>query len=168
VTVTDINQPDALTGSKRLAEKLTGEGGRTMEFFRGLTPDQWEQVIYSEGKEWKVRQVLAHFVSSEAANRQVVENILGGGPGAPVVFDINKFNEEKVAELLDNSVEELLVQFVMLRQATIDLVRRMDDIDLGKQGRHPFFGIASVEDILKLIYRNNQIHLRDVRKMFGP
>jgi hypothetical protein len=161
------DQSLAAKSSERLAEKLTSEGKRSLDFFRSLLPSEWEQVVYSDGIQWKVRQVLAHFVSSEAANALVVENIVAGGPGAPLDFEINKFNTEKVDELARLTDEALLEKFELLRQATADLVRRLDASDLVKEGRHPFFGIASVEDIIKLIYRHNQIHLRDVRRRFG-
>jgi hypothetical protein len=160
------DQPAMPTSPERLAERLATDGRRTLEFFRGLTPAQWEQVIYTDGTQWSGSHILAHFVSSEAANAKVIENIITGGPGAPVEFEIDAFNEQNVAELTAYSIEELLVKFETLRQATVDLVRQMGERDLLKEGRHPFFGMAPVEDIIKLIYRHNQIHLRDIRRRF--
>jgi hypothetical protein len=61
----------------------------------------------------------------------------------------------------------LIDQFKRLRQETIELVLNMNTSDLEKQGRHPFFGMAALEDIIKLIYRHGQIHLRDIRKLTG-
>jgi len=157
-------QPAAPTIPERLAERLTSEGQRTLEFFRALTPVEWEQVVYSEGASWRVRQVLAHFVSSEAANTQVVEDIILGGTGAPDEFDINQFNEQNIARMSTLSIGDMLAQYEMLRQATVNLVKKMDEGDLLKRGRHPLFGVTTVEDIIKLIYRHNQIHLRDIRQ----
>jgi hypothetical protein len=32
------------------------------------------------------------------------------------------------------------------------------------QGRHPFLGRAPLSEIIKIIYRHNQIHLREIRQ----
>jgi hypothetical protein len=50
------------------------------------------------------------------------------------------------------------------RQAMVALVEGMDDADLEREGRHPFFGVGKMEQFLKLVYRHNMIHERDVRK----
>jgi hypothetical protein len=36
--------------------------------------------------------------------------------------------------------------------------------DLQLRGYHPWFGDSQLEDMLKLIYRHNIIHLRDIRR----
>ena len=83
---------------EHLAEKLTSDGQRSLDFFRSLSPAEWEQVVYSDGIQWRVRQVLAHFVSSKAANALVVETIVADGPGAPLDFEINKFNASVITK----------------------------------------------------------------------
>jgi len=151
--------------SERLAERLLSDGQKSLDFFRRLTPNQWEHIIYTDGAQWQVHQVLAHFVSSEQANLQVIEDIVSGGAGAPADFDIKLFNELEVSELSQLSNGILLVKFEKLRQTTVQFVLKLNDLDLTRAGRHPFFGIAPVEDIIKLIYRHNQIHLRDIRRI---
>jgi hypothetical protein len=39
--------------------------------------------------------------------------------------------------------------------------------DLVKTGRHPWLGIAPLEDMIQLLYRHNQIHQRDIRKLLA-
>jgi hypothetical protein len=157
--------------SSRLAERLADEGRKTMEFFEHLTADQWDAVIYPadapEGSGWFVRHILAHFVSSEAANALVVEDISKGGVGAPENFDVDRFNAKQLTLQENKSPKELLDKFAALRERTVALVNRFSEADLARQGRHPFFGLAPVEDIIKLIYRHNQIHQRDIRKVIG-
>jgi hypothetical protein len=58
-----------------LSERMLSEGQRTLEFFRALTPMQWGLTIYTEGSEWAVRDVLAHFVSAESGMTRLVESI---------------------------------------------------------------------------------------------
>jgi len=44
------------------------------------------------------------------------------------------------------------------------MVSQFDDPDLEKSGRHPWLGMAQVEEIIKLMYRHNQIHQREIRE----
>jgi DinB superfamily len=147
-----------------LAERLRLEGEKTQEFFRALAPEQWERIIYTDGSIWSIRTLLSHFVATEASITRLMENILGGGPGSPEDFDINRYNERKVSQLKDSTAEELLRRFSELRIASINLVAQMKPEDLSKTGRHPFLGLTNLEEIIKLLYRHLQIHQRDIRR----
>jgi hypothetical protein len=148
----------------RLADRLLSEGGKTRQYFKDLAPDQWNLVVYSEGASWTVRQILAHIVAAESSMARLVKDILAGGKGTPENFDLDAYNERKVAGLSSAAVDDLLDQYTRLRSEFASLVRQMSIDDLAKTGRHPFLGIASLEEIVKLFYRHNQIHLRDIRR----
>ena len=90
--------------------------------------------------------------------------IVAGGAGVPDDFDLDRYNESKVRKVGERSFEELLDAFAAFRGETIDLVATLSLADLDKVGRHPFLGLAPVEDILKLMYRHAQIHQRDIRR----
>jgi hypothetical protein len=147
-----------------LAERMRAEGEKTVEFFSSLSPESWGQTVYTDGSCWAVHQVLAHFVSTEAAIGRLIENIQAGGSGAPEDFDIDAYNERKVASLSHLSPPDLLIQFDRFRQQNIEVVSRMPQADLALQGRHPFLGKTELVEIIKLLYRHNQIHQRDIRK----
>jgi hypothetical protein len=40
----------------------------------------------------------------------------------------------------------------------------MSDEDLGREGRHPWLGWDKIGKFLKLVYRHNMIHQRDMRR----
>jgi len=151
-----------------LSERMLSEGQKTLEFFRALTPEQWGLTIYTEGSDWAVRDVLAHFVAAESGMARLVENILLGGAGTPEDFNLNAYNERKVAGFKGVSTEELLAQFASLRENSAALARRLSPEDLLKTGRHPWLGVAAIADILKMMYRHNQIHQRDIRRSVSP
>ena len=151
-----------------LSERMLSEGQKTLEFFRALTPEQWGLTIYTEGSDWAVRDVLAHFVAAESGMARLVENILSGGAGTPEDFNLNAYNERKVAGFKGVSTEELLAQFASLRENSAALARRLSPEDLLKTGRHPWLGVAAIADILKMMYRHNQIHQRDIRRSVSP
>ena len=150
--------------AEKLADRLASEAQKCVAYFHALSPNSWTVKIYTDGAQWDVRELLAHFVSAEAANTRLVENILLGGAGAPLEFDIDTFNNADVQIFSHISIDELLERFIDLRQSTVAMVRIMTSEDLSRVGRHPFLGQANVEDIIKLIYLHDQIHLRDIKK----
>lgn len=154
-----------------LAQRMAKDGEKTLNYFRELKPDEWRTQVYTTGSEWTVRDILAHFVSAERAFYQLVEDVAAGGSGAPRDVDIVDFNEHEVPKLHPFTQEELLEAFDQARSESVQLTQNLEPEDLDKVGYHPWFGEVEVRDMLKLVYRHNMIHLRDVRKairMGGP
>jgi len=148
---------------KRLAEEIEN----TLAAFRELRADDWALTIYTDGAAWTPREILAHQISTEIGIRTLVEDVLAGGTGAPEDFDVRRFNEGQAARLAARPVEQLYDDFRAARAALIATVERMAPEDFARRARHPWFGQAPLEDILKLVYRHNMIHVRDVRKALG-
>ncbi len=151
----------------RLGQRLEQEADRTDAFFRQLPPSAWRVKIYTAGSGWTARSVLAHFVSAERALGRLLNDILGGGSGAPRGFDINQFNESEVAVLADEPPDSLLSSFREARTTTVRLTQSMQQADLARVGRHPWFGEIPIDEMVKLVYRHNQIHQRDIRKVLS-
>jgi len=148
-----------------IVKRLNDEGESALAFFQGLDAAGWERRVYSEGSQWTVRQVLCHFVSAEDGFLRLARDILAGGGGAPEGLDIDEFNEGEVGAMAERRPAELLPEFEQLRAETVELVRGMSEADFECEGRHPYFGRSSMERLLKLIYRHNMMHLRDVRRV---
>jgi len=149
---------------EKLVERLRASSSRTREFFQAIEPDQWYAQVYTEGACWTVRHILAHFVVTEASIARLVKYILEGNPGVPADFDIDQFNEREVNCFSKLPAEMVLQRFEERRAEMIALVSQMSDADLDRQGRHPWLGMTSVEEMIKLMYLHNQIHQRDIRK----
>jgi hypothetical protein len=114
-----------------------------------------------------VRDILAHFVVTEVSIPQIIRAILGGEGGAPEHLDLDAFNRKHVVGLENLPVAELLDKFTDLRSQTVRLVAGMSAEDLQMKGRHPYLGIAPLVDMIKLMYRHNQLHQRDIRRAFA-
>jgi hypothetical protein len=153
---------------ERLALRMQSEGEKTVAYFRALDSEAYSQKIYETGSAWTVRQILAHFVSTELGFTDLIQNILAGGAGAPEDFDIDRYNEKHVADLEAAEPGDLLLRFQAARDVNIQMVGGLLPSDLERQGRHPFLGIVALEEIIKLLYRHIQIHLRDVRRADNP
>ncbi|MCC7361686.1 MAG: DinB family protein [Anaerolineales bacterium] len=154
-----------MSGAQALIRKrLADEGAKSAAFFRGLTPEQFAQQVYTTGPQWRVRDVLAHFVSAERTFIYYGRDILQGGGGAPDDFVIDEFNLTQMAEYLEANTDQLIAQFEAARADTLAFVDRLSDADLQRVGRHPWFGRVPIEYMSKLIYRHNMLHERDVRR----
>jgi hypothetical protein len=148
-----------------LSDRLRSEGDKTLAFFSSLEGELWEIKVYTEGSEWTVRNILAHFVSAEQGFLRLFKDILVGGTGAAVDFDIDRFNSRQQEIVKGVSGQELLLDFQNVRSELITLVSGMSIQDLQMEGRHPFLGITTLAEMIKMVYRHNQIHSRDVRKL---
>jgi uncharacterized protein (TIGR03083 family) len=147
-----------------LAERLKSEGEKTAAFFAALAPGQWQTLVYTEGAEWTVRNVLAHYVTAEQGFIKLFADICAGGPGARADFDIDRYNASQQAKARDLAPAELVEKFQATRAAMADWVATLSAADLQKQGRHPFLGQTTLAEMIKMVYRHNQIHYRDLRK----
>ncbi|MBA4380870.1 MAG: hypothetical protein C0393_09415, partial [Anaerolinea sp.] len=141
------------------------EGEKTAAFFAALDADQWQARVYTENAGWRVRDVLAHFISAEKSFLALFENIRNGAPGAPDDFSIDRFNVSQVAKMQSLSQVELLAEFGKTRAGMTGWVAALSESDLLKRGRHPALGVASLAEMIKMIYLHNQMHSRDLRRV---
>ena len=148
----------------RLAERLRHEGERTASFFEGLAPNRWDRPVYAAGPGWQVRQILAHFISAEAAYLHFIRQVLAGGPGLPQDFDIDAFNAAEVPQYSKETPAQLLDTYRRTRTQTVDLAASLSPTDLDREGYHPWFGVMKLGWFLRLCYNHNSIHTRDIRR----
>ena len=148
-----------------LADKLKSEGEKFFALFAGLTDDQWSAKVYTEGETWTIRNVLAHFVTSERGLVKLFEQIRLGGAGASEDFSIDRYNASQQEKTKDLPPQELLEQYKEVRDTSIAWTLSLSELDLEKQGKHPFLGMTSLREMIKMLYLHNQIHYRDMKKV---
>jgi len=148
-----------------LAERLRKEGEKVVAYFSALTDDQWDAEVYTEGDTWTVRNVLAHFVTSERGLHKLFESVLEGGLGASDDFSIDRYNARQQEKTKDLTPQELLKQFIDVRADLAQWVSKLSQENLAVEGRHPYLGQVNLDEMLKMIYLHNQIHFRDFRKL---
>lgn len=148
-----------------LSERLKTEGEKTAAFFAALTAEQWNSEVYTEGETWTVRNVLSHYLTAEKGFVKIFASIREGGPGAAEDFDIDRYNASQQKKTQALTPAELLEQFVAIRAEMTAWVAALTEADLEKPGRHPFLGQTTLGEMIKMVYRHNQIHSRDLRKI---
>ena len=147
-----------------LADRLRSEGEKVIAAFDAYPEESREVTVYTEGAHWRLRDVLAHFVSTEIAFLQLFKNIQLGGSGVPDDFSIDQYNEKQVADMKEQPFVNLLESFTSTRAAMAEWVGELSESDLELMGRHPFLGVTNLAEMIKLVYLHNNLHLRDIRK----
>ena len=146
-----------------LLSKLEKGRLKTRQILSSLIPDQWTRTVYQEPSTWEVRDLVAHFVSSEARLLELAQEVASGGQGAPAGFDYDAFNAEEQQRLKNKSPEELLQALDEARRATLEWVRTLEDAQLDQVGRHPALGEVTLEIMLTAIYGHQLLHMRDLQ-----
>lgn len=148
-----------------LADKLRSEGEKFHSLFAGLTDEQWQMEVYTEGETWTIRNVLAHFVTSERGLLILFERIRQTGEGASEDFSIDRYNAAQQQRTRELAPQELLEQYKAIRSDAVAWTLSLEESDLEKQGRHPFLGMTTIREMIKMLYLHNQIHYRDMKKV---
>jgi hypothetical protein len=148
-----------------LADKLRSEGEKFYSLFAGLTNDQWQMQVYTEGETWTIRNVLSHFVTSERGLLKLFERIRQTGEGSSEDFSIDRYNATQQQRTKDLSPQELLEEYKAIRSDSIAWTLSLEESELEKQGRHPFLGMTTLREMIKMLYLHNQLHYRDMKKV---
>jgi hypothetical protein len=159
-----VSEEKFMSETTELAEKLRSEGDKIVSIFSGLSDEQWDQPVYTEGATWTVRNVLAHFVSSERGLLKLFEQIRQGGAGAADDFSIDRYNAAMQERTKTATSQELLDQFKDIRAHAIAWVSGLEESDLEIRGRHPFLGQTVIREMIKMLYIHNLTHYRDMKK----
>lgn len=148
-----------------LADKLKSEGDKFVSIFANLNDEQWQSEVYTEGETWTLRSVLAHFVTSERGLVKLFERIRTTGEGSPDDFSIDRYNAAQQRKTQDLSPQELLEQYKTIRAESIAWTLSLAESDLEKVGRHPFLGMTTIREMIKMLYIHNMTHYRDMKKV---
>lgn len=149
---------------EKLCLRLTQEGENTVAFFAGLPAETFDTRVYTEGERWSVGHLIRHLVQAEKEIQRLMASVLGGSEGTPEDFDLDEHNERKVREIESVCLADLLADFAASRARTVVWVSERSPTELALTGRHPFLGVAPIEEMIKLLYRHTQLHQRDIRR----
>ncbi len=151
-----------------LADKLKSEGEKFYAIFVDLTDEQWQTEVYTEDQTWTIRNVLAHFVTSERGLVKLFERIRTSGEGSADDFSIDRYNAAQQKKTQELSPQELLEQYEAVRADSVAWTSSLAESDLEKEGRHPFLEMTTLREMIKMLYLHNIIHYRDMKKVLKP
>lgn len=145
-----------------LVEKLTRGISKSLETFRSVEPDLWDQPIFDDPGAWNLKDLLAHYIYSEEHLLKIAQDIASGGEGSPEGMDIDAFNERELEKLRQRSLDELLNDLNNVRKALLGWVRELEEHELDRVGMHPVLGASSVENVINSIYAHQLLHMREI------
>ena len=148
-----------------LADKLKSEGEKMAVIFASLKDEQWTTEVYTEGETWTLRNILAHFVTSERGLIKLFERIRTTGEGSPDDFSIDRYNAAQQRRTSDLAPQDLLEQYKAMRAESVAWTLSLSESDLEIQGRHPFLGMTTIREMIKMLYIHNLTHYRDMKKV---
>lgn len=154
-----------MSEASELAEKLKIEGEKLSGFFASLPDEQWKVEVYTEGALWTIRNILAHLVTAERAFVKLFEQVRQTGEGVREDFSIDRYNARQQEKTKDLTPGELLDRFRSVREEMVDWLSGISDSDLEKTGRHPFLGVTTLREMVRMVYLHNQMHYRDLRRV---
>lgn len=152
--------------AEALAARLEKGRLKTREVFEALTREQWLTILYPQPV-WRVRDLLAHFVSAERHLLGLAQSVAEGGEGVPAGFDFDLFNAQEQKRLSGIAPDVLMNWLEEERQKTIRWTRSLNGEQLDRVGRHPALGEISVEAMLTAIYGHQLMHMRDLMRQMG-
>jgi len=150
--------------SATLAEKLAFEGDKLFGYLDGFSPEDWAVEVYAEGERWTARSILAHLMTTERAFLKLFRRIREGGPGVSADFMIDRYNASQQRKTEGVPPGKLLQDYREARGQMVELVRSLGAPELDRVERHPFLGVTSLREMIKMVYIHNQTHYRDIRR----
>ena len=156
-----------LITKQELIDNMRESGSELVAAARRVSPERWPEGRYEEG--WTAKDILAHVASIEWTYPKLL--LLAAQP-APEDRDaegrfrggIGDYNQRRVDERRDRSVEELLAEFERNREATIAAVQEADEALLRQRVRSAGAVEGTAAEVLNfLTVEHVGQHLDDLR-----
>ena len=148
---------------QELIRKLERNKSLVLRTFANVQPEGWGTAAHEKPGSWTLRELLAHFVSSERMLLTLSKDIAGGGQGAPPGFDYDAFNEQEQEAFRSDEPEELLRMFGEARDSTLMWMGSLVEGALDRKGNHPALGEVTLEQILSTIHGHILLHIRELQ-----
>jgi len=95
---------------------------------------------------------------------RLFERIRTTGEGSAEDFSIDRYNAAQQRKTQELSPQELLEQYKSVRAEAVAWVAGLQEAELEIKGRHPFLGMTTLREMIKMLYIHNQTHYRDMKK----
>ncbi len=147
---------------QELFRKLERNKSLVLKTFANVPPDGWETAALEKPGSWTLRELLAHFVSSERMLLKLSKDVAGGGRGAPPGFDYDAFNRKEQVAFRSYEPGELLRMFGEARDSTLVWMGSLVEGALDRKGNHPALGEVTLEEVISAIHGHILLHIREL------
>ncbi len=154
------HEAERMEGIPAIEAKLTKARSKLLATVEGLDEAEWNW-LPREGR-WSARLTLAHVGSAHWSHLEVARRLVAGEAADIPGFDLDEWNEARVAERAGWSAERVLADLQAAQQATSAFLAGLDPEELAVRGSHPALGEVSVDQVLRVIALHDNMHRRDI------
>jgi uncharacterized damage-inducible protein DinB len=148
---------------RKIGEKLDSARNKLLAAVEGLDEAAWNWQP-GDGR-WSARLTLAHVGSAHWSHLEVARSLVAGETIDLPGFELDKWNEARVAERADWSPRKILADLKAAQDATLRFVAELEVKDLETGGVHPALGEVSAGQVLRVIALHDSLHRRDILKL---
>jgi uncharacterized protein (TIGR03083 family) len=145
-------------------QELAESRAALLECLSGLTPEQWDTVVFSEGDTWTVTTVVSHLVENERGMSIHVHKIRKGRETIPEGFDLENWNKGVKERMGNLTPSELLEALETTRAKTLEVMHSLQDDEWTLTGRHPSRGVITVEQYYETMAAHERGHTEDIKR----
>lgn len=132
-----------------------------------MTPEQWEMPVQADGEQWTARQLIIHLSTAEPGLLVQMQRTVAGEQTIPDDFDLNRWNNSRVRKGADLTPADLQARLAENRAQVLAFMDTLSEADMGKEGRHPLFGMLTIAAYLQLIGDHELLHTGEIRAALG-
>jgi len=148
---------------RQIGEKMDSARNKLLAAVEGLDDAAWDWQP-GDGR-WSVRLTLAHVGSAHWSHLEVARSLVAGGTIDLPEFELDEWNEARVAERADWSPGKILADLKVAQEATLAFVAGLEAKDLETRGAHPALGEVSAGQVLRVIALHDSMHRRDILEL---
>ncbi len=148
---------------RQIGEKMDSARNKLLAAVEGLDDAAWDWQP-GDGR-WSVRLTLAHVGSAHWSHLEVARSLVAGETIDLPGFELDEWNEARVAERADWSPGRILADLKAAQEATLAFVAGLAAKDLETRGAHPALGEVSAGQVLRVIALHDSMHRRDILEL---
>ncbi|MFO7539840.1 MAG: DinB family protein [Chloroflexota bacterium] len=155
----------------QLKQRLTHQRQGLLDVLAGLSDEDWQTAVFPDDEEidppWTVADLVRHVADAELSMTRLMQLIREGGEGVPADFDLNRWNNSRLAKNRHKSPAEVTADMAQQRAALFQFIDSLTPADLEKAGRHGRGTIMTIDQICVLIAGHDKLHLADIKQAVG-
>lgn len=148
-------------------QKMAESRAALLALLQGLTAEQWQTPVFSEGEPWTIRTVVSHLIDGERGMSIQVHKIRKGEETIPPDFDLNRWNASVQKRIGDLTPDELLTALEATRTRTLEAMATLQETEWALTGRHPARGLITVDQYYETIHGHELSHTADMASALG-
>jgi uncharacterized damage-inducible protein DinB len=150
---------------RQIGEKMASARNKLLAAVEGLGDAAWDWKP-GDGR-WSARLTLAHVGSAHWSHLEVARGLVAGETIDLPGFELDEWNEARVAERASWSPGKILADLKAAQEATLAFIAGLEAKDLETRGAHPALGEVSVGQVLRVIALHDSMHRRDILELLS-